>query len=337
MTARRLICVCVALALAACESVPPGPDALPTVLVLPSETSTIEATPRTPTQIATLTATGETTTVALNLPTATSIEQGTPEGERVVVRSTPGTATGTATASATATGTPTQTGTVQPTLSPSTTITDTPTRTVTVTPYTEEDLSPLFQLAIVALSSTPPPTGFYVPPTQTSVAAVVVPPSGPATLCPPPPGGFGAVYAVDPATASLIGCQLGVVLSYPAAVQTFERGTMVYVGTAPSAIYVLYAGGNFVRYPDTWIDGVDPVSGGETPPAGLFEPIRGFGKLWRNDPSVRNGLGWATQPESGTTASLLLFQAGQMISLPPLGQIAVMTTAGTYRLIAGSG
>jgi hypothetical protein len=31
-----------------------------------------------------------------------------------------------------------------------------------------------------------------------------------------------------------------------------------------------------------------------------------------------------------------LFQNGQMIALPTLGQVAVMTTIGTYRLVAGS-
>src|SRR5262245_60288081 len=48
-----------------------------------------------------------------------------------------------------------------------------------------------------------------------------------------------------------------------------------------------------------WIPGHegDQVSGGEKPPAGLYEPIRGFGKLWRSNPQVRNTLGWAAGPE----------------------------------------
>jgi hypothetical protein len=230
--------------------------------------------------------------------------------------------------SATATFTPSIT------VTPSLTITDTPTRTATNTPIPTLDMNrPLYQLAIMALSSTPPPPVTFVFPTATGF----VPPGNPGgALCLPPAGGFGAVYTADPTLSAQIGCSLGSALPYPAAVQTFERGTMVYVGTSPAAIYVLYNTGSFVRYPDTFVDGVDPVSGGETPPAGLFEPIRGFGKVWRSDTAVRNGLGWATQPESGTTATLLLFQTGQMIALPPLGQVAVLTSTGTFRLIAGT-
>jgi hypothetical protein len=35
------------------------------------------------------------------------------------------------------------------------------------------------------------------------------------------------------------------------------------------------------------------------PPPGLYQPIRGFGKLWRTHPEVRDRLGWATAPEQG--------------------------------------
>jgi hypothetical protein len=46
-----------------------------------------------------------------------------------------------------------------------------------------------------------------------------------------------------------------------------------------------------------WYEG-EPASGGETPPPGLYEPIRGFGKLWHSDPHIRNTLGWGAAPES---------------------------------------
>ena len=35
------------------------------------------------------------------------------------------------------------------------------------------------------------------------------------------------------------------------------------------------------------------------PPAGLLQPIRGFGKIWRETSGVRDKLGWATVPEQG--------------------------------------
>jgi hypothetical protein len=50
-------------------------------------------------------------------------------------------------------------------------------------------------------------------------------------------------------------------------------------------------------------DGASPDNRtGETPPAGLFEPVSGFGLLWRNEArggeTVRAELGWAVEPEA---------------------------------------
>lgn len=334
----RVLMIASLVLLAACEPSPVDPNAIPTILILPTETASITPSPFTPDADATamieapVTVIADATEASVS-PTATLAPPLAPSPEAVAVTST-----------ATLTGAPAVTE--RPSLTPSMTITDTPTRTPTLTPYTDEDLSPLFQLAIVALSSTPPPTGFFIPPTLTPTGfapavpgAPVVPgvPGAPGgTLCLPPPGGFGAVFAAEPTLSAQIGCPLGSLLSYAAAVQTFERGMMIYVGSSPSAIYVLYNTDIYTRFADTWTDGIDPVSGGETPPTGLYEPIRGFGKVWRNDTAVRNGLGWATQPETGTNVTLMLFQNGQMIALPTLGQIAIMTTAGTYRLVAGT-
>lgn len=339
---RALIFVCL-LALTACEPAPADPNAIPTILVLPSETPSVTPSPFTPDGIATATPELQITAVAesVDVTAEATVDPLTAASSSTTL---PSEVDSTATTDETAV--PTPAATERPSLTPSMTITDTPTRTMTMTPYTEEDLSPLFQLAIVALSSTPPPTGFYIAPTLTPTGfAPVVPevpvipdvPGAPGgTLCLPPPGGFGAIFAADTTLSAQIGCPLGSPLAYPAAIQTFERGMMIYTGTSPSGIYVLYNTGTYSHFPDTWIDGIDPVSGGETAPSGLYEPIRGFGKVWRSDIGVRNGLGWATQPETGTNITLMLFQNGQMIALPTMGQVAIMTTAGTYRLVAGS-
>ena len=109
------------------------------------------------------------------------------------------------------------------------------------------------------------------------------------------------------------------------AVEPFERGTMVWVKGGyrlPARIYVIYydnARGSLVweSYQDTWHEG-DQVRGGETPPAGLYEPIRGFGKLWRTNQHIRNTLGWAAAPESAdngiaqlfTSDALMLYRSG---------------------------
>jgi hypothetical protein len=47
---------------------------------------------------------------------------------------------------------------------------------------------------------------------------------------------------------------------------------------------------------------------GENPPPGLYEPVSGFGLVWRGevegiDPQVRARIGWATEPEFGFTTA----------------------------------
>lgn len=102
------------------------------------------------------------------------------------------------------------------------------------------------------------------------------------------------------------------------AVQPFERGAMLWMeGFAdrmPNIIWVVFYDnqrGSLVwrNYIDDWREGM-PVSGGEKPPTGLYEPIRGFGKIWREDASLRNTLGWAAAPETADSGHFQYFQSG---------------------------
>ena len=103
--------------------------------------------------------------------------------------------------------------------------------------------------------------------------------------------------------------------------QVFEHGVMIYVGDPQRVIYAIFDDGHFRRVPDTWVEGVDPTSGGETPPNGLIEPIRGFGKVWRDNPDVRAGLGWARAAERGEDLTILPFANGQIVSPPGVGRV----------------
>ncbi len=81
---------------------------------------------------------------------------------------------------------------------------------------------------------------------------------------------------------------------------SFERGRMIWVDVE-RRIYVLYTDGEqpaWESFPDRFIDGETPDSDPNIiPPAGLFQPIRGFGLIWRTEPGIRDRLGWATLPE----------------------------------------
>jgi hypothetical protein len=89
-------------------------------------------------------------------------------------------------------------------------------------------------------------------------------------------------------------------------------------------IYALFSDGRYRRYDDTFVQGVDPESGGEVPPAGLVEPVRGFGKVWRSNGDARAGLGWGTTAETGGSAVMQRFERGWMIDLTQRSDILVL-------------
>lgn len=253
-----------------------------------------------------------------------------------------------ATFTLTPTITETPTLTVTPTLSitPSATITETPTPTLTVTPTPTETPPPppdnegISALIALAAQVTILP--------QAQQPAVIAPTIAGGTLPPltvscavTPTGGFGTAYTSDPTLTSLIGCPVGTSLTMSSASQLFERGGMFWLQGPPGYHYALFSTGRFQRYDDTYNTSIDPVSGGETPPSGLLEPVRGFGKVWRSNNDVRTSLGWATTEENGGTATTQLFDRGLMVYLPQRGEIITLVydpggMTGTWRAVAGT-
>ena len=84
--------------------------------------------------------------------------------------------------------------------------------------------------------------------------------------------------------------------------QPFERGVMLW-NRAEDRIYVLFDDDAYPRwqaYEDVFDEGEDPASNPDIePPPGLYQPIRGFGMVWRQQTGVRERLGWALAPETG--------------------------------------
>lgn len=97
-------------------------------------------------------------------------------------------------------------------------------------------------------------------------------------------------------------CPQEAALLSASAEQQFERGVMLWVGEE-EMIYVLfddtiYTDG-WAAFVDTWQDGdlVDDPS--IVPPPGFYQPQRGFGLVWRDQPQIRDRLGWALAAEVG--------------------------------------
>lgn len=100
-----------------------------------------------------------------------------------------------------------------------------------------------------------------------------------------------------------------------AAGQYFERGLMIWVEEADD-FYVFYEGEDAQGFQTfDWVLEITLKPGaseenrvGEDPPPGLYEPVSGFGMVWRGEiewvrADVRERLGWATAPEAGFTTA----------------------------------
>jgi len=146
-----------------------------------------------------------------------------------------------------------------------------------------------------------------------------------------PQGAIGAIYQSDPALQAALGCPLaGAPAPVSGAYQPYQNGRMVWVASlgagAQPAIYALLNDGTYQRLNDTFVEGVDPESVGSVPPPGLLEPMRGFGKAWRENPPVRDRIGWAAAPEIPTGAQVLPFERGEMIAVDALGQTLIFVS-----------
>jgi hypothetical protein len=120
-----------------------------------------------------------------------------------------------------------------------------------------------------------------------------------------------------------------------AAVQHFEHGLMIWLG-AVDRIYVLFADSGYPPVQivaDTWEPGMPESDPLLVPPPGYYQPVRGFGLVWRGEgPTaipVRARVGWALELEYGYTSALqcdsapkyntcyLLGPGGEVIVLEP--------------------
>jgi hypothetical protein len=168
--------------------------------------------------------------------------------------------------------------------------------------------------------------------TPTGVPTPILKPTIPLTTtttapanCPvPPASSFLAIWQSDSTLQAALACPTSyhpritpqaweVKTSY----QPFEHGHMIWSDHqgwyAQPEIRVLFTDGTSRRFDDNFDPATDSTSGNEEPPGGLYEPVMGFGKVWRENPEVRSALGWATAPETPGSGRYQLFMGGRMI------------------------
>ena len=98
--------------------------------------------------------------------------------------------------------------------------------------------------------------------------------------------------------------------------QRFEDGWLFWLQPV-GQIWVLTINedneGIWSVYEDTFVEGEPEIDPEIVPPEELYQPERGFGKLWRENPEVREAIGWALEPELGHTTQYE-YHAGGSVS-----------------------
>lgn len=144
-------------------------------------------------------------------------------------------------------------------------------------------------------------------PTTTATPTPLLLPTGTPTPCAVSVTRFASTYARH---QEALGCALDAEHTTWAAWQPFERGAMLWLEETRE-IWVLEDDGHWERFSDTWTEDQPASDPGLVPPQGLFQPVRGFGKVWREilgGPAA--AVGWAVAPEEGRQALWQPFQGG---------------------------
>ena len=138
-------------------------------------------------------------------------------------------------------------------------------------------------------------------------------------------GAAGQFYGGNPDVRVRLGLPTAnAALQIPASIQMFERGAMIwrgdtrtiYVFTKETTVGPGLVGypplGSWLSYPDTW-DESQPAGGEQVSPT-LWQPRRGFGKVWRERPEVQQRIGYAiSAQETGITLIAQPFVGGQTL------------------------
>ena len=120
-------------------------------------------------------------------------------------------------------------------------------------------------------------------------------------------------------SAERLGCAAREAGEQWVASQPFERGHMFWLTPRPeesAQVIILSDDDAWVAHADTWAEGQPDRDPGLTPPQGLYQPVRGFGKVWREQLGGQAAeIGWAREPERGHTALVQPFASGLLVRL----------------------
>jgi hypothetical protein len=175
-----------------------------------------------------------------------------------------------------------------------------------------------------------PPAEPTAPPATPTPSATPLPPPTPlptyvpAALTGEPPADrylpatrFAAAWQADPERSQAVGWALEPEAASVAVVtQPFERGVMIWRSDTEQ-IYALWNRDGVQQwraFTDTFQEGEPERDPALAAPSGFRQPERGFGKIWRQNPELREALGWGLLREAQDEAQIQAFERGLMIS-----------------------
>lgn len=181
-------------------------------------------------------------------------------------------------------------------------------------------------LVLVACGNEPPPTQIYIVVSPTPAASETAPatPASPTPVTPSPvPSATAAPLATTaPAqptpTPQPVGFPTNTIAEVQIAEQVFEHGRMFWIRHTRQ-IWVMVNvppdnthGGDWFCYNDTFVEGEPEIDESLVPPENMYQPRRGFGKLWRGRADLKDALGWAITPEFELTSTYTYIAGGYM-------------------------
>lgn len=110
--------------------------------------------------------------------------------------------------------------------------------------------------------------------------------------------------------------------------ESFDGGVMLWREDTDK-IYAIYNSGVWARFEDAWLEGDPTFTCGpeESPPT----PLRGFGRIWCDHSSVRNGLGNARDAEWAAPGATQEFERGTILVAPNGRTYVLYSDNGTWR------
>ncbi|MGH2461417.1 MAG: zf-HC2 domain-containing protein, partial [Chloroflexota bacterium] len=156
-----------------------------------------------------------------------------------------------------------------------------------------------------ASSGSETPASTPTEPAGTPTAAAAVPAAATSPCSIQPVRGFGTLYRDQPKVAARLGCARAPEAGLSLVVEPFQHGQMIWLGDRRQIVALLDTG-HWSEYPDTY-------TGTETVTPGPGEPIHGFGKIWRETPTLHDAIGAATAPEQASAGAIEDFDHGTLV------------------------